>query len=73
MYRLSRIVTAVGLLLAGSASAGPRGEFWGPPQDGYWGARYCLQGIDWAIRAFANSRLTSRARQPLRVPSPVVG
>ena len=71
MYRLSLIVTAVGLLLAGSASAGPRSNF--PPQDGYWGARYCLQGIDWAIRAFANSRLTSRARQPLRVPSPVVG
>ena len=47
MYRLSLIVTAVGLLLAGSASAGPRAEFWGPPQDGYWSARYCLQGKDW--------------------------
>jgi hypothetical protein len=35
MYRLSLIVTDVGLLLAGSASAGPRAEFWGPPQDGY--------------------------------------
>jgi hypothetical protein len=39
MYRLSLIVTAV------AASAGPRANF--PPQDGYWGARYCLQGIDW--------------------------
>ena len=47
MYRLSLIVTAVGLLLAGSASAGPRAEFWGPPQDGYWGSRFCLQGKDW--------------------------
>ena len=47
MYRLSLIVTAVGLLLAGSAAAGPRAEFWGPPQDGYWGSRFCLQGRDW--------------------------
>ena len=45
MYRLSLIVTAVGLLSAGSASAGPRSNF--PPQDGYWGSRYCLQGRTW--------------------------
>ena len=47
MYRLSLIVTAVGLLLAGSASAGPRAKYWGPTQDGYWGSRFCLQGITW--------------------------
>jgi hypothetical protein len=32
MYRLSLIVTAVGLLLAGSASATPRAEFRRAPQ-----------------------------------------
>jgi hypothetical protein len=47
MYRLSLTVTAVGLLLAGSASATPRAEFRRAPQDGFWGARYCLQGKDW--------------------------
>ena len=31
MYRLSLIVTAVGLLLAGSASAGLQGKDWGYP------------------------------------------
>jgi len=45
MYRLSLIVTAVGLLLVGSASAGPRAN--SAPQDGYWGSRYCLQGRTW--------------------------
>jgi hypothetical protein len=39
MCRLSLIVTAVTLLLAGSASAAHRA--------GFWGARYCLQGQDW--------------------------
>jgi Protein of unknown function (DUF3551) len=48
MNRLSLIATAFGLLLAGSASAGPRAEFRnGPPQDAFWGYRYCLQGRDW--------------------------
>jgi hypothetical protein len=37
MYRFSLIVTAVGLLLAGSASATPRTEFRRAPQDGFWG------------------------------------
>ena len=39
MCRLSLIVTAVTLLLAGSASAAHRA--------GFWGARHCLQGQDW--------------------------
>jgi len=39
MCRLSLIVTAVTLLLAGSASAAHRA--------GFWGGRYCLQGQDW--------------------------
>ena len=39
MCRLSLIVTAVTLLLAGSASAAHRA--------GFWGARYCPQGQDW--------------------------
>ena len=39
MCRLPLIVTAVTLLLAGSASAAHRA--------GFWGARYCLQGQDW--------------------------
>ena len=47
MYRLSLIVTAVGLLLAGSASAGPRAKFWHAPEDGSWASRFCLQGQDW--------------------------
>jgi hypothetical protein len=46
MYRLSLIVTAVGLLLAGSASAGPRAKYWHAPEDGYWGSRFCLQGTN---------------------------
>ena len=45
MYRLSLTVTAVGLLLAGSAADGPRAN--SAPQDGYWSARYCLQGKEW--------------------------
>ena len=58
MYRLSLIVTAVGLLLAGPASAGPRSNF--PPQDGYWGPRYCLQGRTWGypgLCQFSNLRV----------------
>jgi hypothetical protein len=65
MCRLSLIVTAVTLLLAGSASAAHRA--------GFWGGRYCLQGQDWGYPAFANSRLISRARRPLRALFAVVG
>jgi hypothetical protein len=62
MYRFSLIVTAVGLLLAGSASATPRTEFRRAPQDGFWGGAVTVSKEKiGAIRAFANSRLTSRA------------
>ena len=47
MSRLSLIVTVIGLLLAGSASAGPRAKFWHAPEDGYWGSRFCLRGTNW--------------------------
>jgi hypothetical protein len=47
MYRLSIIVTVIGLLSAGSASAGSRAKYWGPTQEPYWGSRYCLQGRTW--------------------------
>ena len=69
MYRLSLIVTAVGLLLAGSASAGPRAN----PRTGTGAPATVCKDEPGAIRAFANSRLTSRARRLLRVPFPIVG
>jgi hypothetical protein len=65
MCRLSLIVTAVTLLLAGSASAAHRA--------GFWGGRYCLQGQDWGYPGLCQFSTYQSCQATARALFPVVG